>query len=63
MPTICISRIFPIGDLMSGQFLDLPVISQCEKNKIPSTRIRLDDFMGIELKLAIVDDPGKNFGR
>ena len=32
--TTCISRIFDIGDLRSGQFRDLPIISQWEKIQI-----------------------------
>ena len=32
VPTTCISRIFYIGDLRSGQFRDLPIISQWGKN-------------------------------
>ena len=39
IPTTCISRIFRIGDLRSGQFCDLPIISQWEKNHIPLKRI------------------------
>ena len=32
---ICISRNFDIGDLRSGQFRDLPIISQWGKNQLP----------------------------
>ena len=35
VPTKCISRIFDIGDLRSGHFRDLPIISQWAKNKLP----------------------------
>ena len=33
--TKCISRIFDICDLRSGQFHDLPIISQWEKFQLP----------------------------
>ena len=45
MPTICISRIFCVGDLRSGQFCDLPIIRQWEKNHIPHLRIRPGYFI------------------
>ena len=35
VPTKCISRIFDIGDLRSGHFRDLPIISQWAKIKLP----------------------------
>ena len=35
VPTKCISWIFDIGDLMSGHFRDLPIISQWAKIKLP----------------------------
>ena len=35
VPTKCISQIFDIGDLRSGHFRDLPIISQWAKNKLP----------------------------
>ena len=40
VPTTCISRIFYIGDLRSGQFRDLPIISRRGKTKTPQIRIR-----------------------
>ena len=41
VPTICISRIFYIGDLRSGHFRDLPIIiSQWEKNHLPQNRFK-----------------------
>ena len=45
VPTICISRIFPIGDLRSGQFCDLAIVRQWEKNQIPHLRIRPGYFI------------------
>ena len=35
VPTKCVSRIFDIGDLRSGHFRDLPIISQWAKIKLP----------------------------
>ena len=35
VPTKCISWIFDIGDLRSGHFRDLPIISQWAKIKLP----------------------------
>ena len=35
VPTKCISWIFDIGDLRSGHFRDLPIISQWAKMKLP----------------------------
>ena len=35
VPTKCISRILDIGDLMSGHFRDLPIMSQWAKIKLP----------------------------
>ena len=35
VPTKCTSWIFDIGDLRSGHFRDLPIISQWAKNKLP----------------------------
>ena len=35
VPTRCISRIFDIGDLKSGHFRDLPIISRWAKIKLP----------------------------
>ena len=40
VPTTCISRIFYIGYLRSGQFRDLSIISQWGKTKIPQIRIK-----------------------
>ena len=34
VPTKRISRIFDIGDLRSGHFCDLPIISQWAKNQL-----------------------------
>ena len=35
VPSKCISLIFDIGDLRSGHFRDLPIISQWAKIKLP----------------------------
>ena len=40
VPTTCISRIFYIGDLRSGPFRDLPIISQWGKTQMPQILIR-----------------------
>ena len=40
VPTTSISRIFYIGDLRSGQFRDLPIISKWEKNHLPQNRFK-----------------------
>ena len=60
--TICMSRIFPIGDLRTGLFLDVPILSQWEKNQIPPIRIRPGYFI-MDCVKAIVDDPAVNFGQ
>ena len=43
---ICISRIFDIRDLRSGQFRDLPMLSQWAKFQLPLFRIRTFPFTG-----------------
>ena len=43
---ICISWIFYIRDLRSGQFRDLPMLSQWEKFKLPLFRIGTFPFTG-----------------
>ena len=43
---ICISRIFYIRDLRSGQFRDLPMLSQWAKFQLPLFRIRTFPFTG-----------------
>ena len=40
VPTTCISRILYIGDLRSGQFRDLPIISQWGKTQVSQILIR-----------------------
>ena len=46
MKKICISWIFYIRDLRSGQFRDLPMLSQWAKFQLPIFRIRTFPFTG-----------------
>ena len=40
MPSTFVSRIIYIGDLRSGRFRDLPILSQCEKTQMPQILIK-----------------------
>ena len=55
VPTKRISRIFDIGDLRSGHFCDLPIISQWAKNKL-----RYIYFGASIFRRTVVDNSGKN---
>ena len=60
VPTTCISRIFfYIGDLRSGQFGDLPIISQCGK-KLKCLKYLSDLFKSFRIMLnsATVENLG-----
>ena len=60
MPTKRISRIFYIGDLRSGHFCDLPIISQRAKiNSVIFTLMKAY-LSGIVSYRTVVDNSSKN---
>ena len=58
MPTKRISWIFDIGDLRSGHFCDLPIISQWAKNQLIFTLAQAF-LSGIISYRTVVDDSSK----
>ena len=63
IPTKCISRIFYIGDLRSGHFRDLPIISQWAKIKLPVYASCWAYMNGIASGKVFIDTPSEIFSR
>ena len=59
--TTCISWIFYIGDLRSGQYRDLPIISQWEKTQMPQILIRSVQIVQNHAQLGFCWWPRCNF--
>ena len=60
MPTKRISRIFDIGDLRSGHFCDLPIISQWAKINSVIFTLAQAYLSGIISYRTVVDNSRKN---
>ena len=60
MPTKRISWIFDIGDLRSGHFCDLPIISQWAKNQLCYIYFGASLLSGIISYRTVMDNLAKN---
>ena len=63
VPTKCISRIFDIGDLRSGHFRDLPIISQWAKIELPVLCFILSYMNETASGKVFIDTPSEIFSR
>ena len=63
VPTKCISWIFDIGDLRSGHFRDLPIISQRAKNKLLFYASSWAYMSGIASGKVFIDTPSEILSR